>query len=254
MEVPSIIHEQNAVPGRSNAMFFRIADRVAVSFEETVRSAGIDPEKAVVTGNPIRAAMFKDDKEEALNGFGLAKEAFTILVIGGSQGARSLNDAFLRAIAKIDKDMLASLQIIHITGVRDYSRVTADYEATGVTHRVFSFIDRIEDAYSAADLVITRAGASAIFEIAFFGRPMILVPYPLAMSHQASNAGVFADRLAAVMIRESGSLDEALREKVSELFGNRDRRRSLGESARRMSIPEAAENLAGEVLKLARKG
>jgi len=250
LRIPSVVHEQNAVPGRANKALFRLADRVAISFEETRRSLGPDRDKAVVTGNPIRTEIFRDDRTGGIRRFGLDLNKFTILVIGGSQGARVLNTTFIEALALADPKVKADLQVIHIAGVKDYERALKEYAGAGVDHRVHSFIDRIEEAYAAADLVVTRSGASAIFELAYLGKPMILVPYPFAASHQAENAAVFARDGAAVLLDETGLSGEIFGDAILGLMNDRQRLRDMGSAAKRQSVPDAAGILANEIFKL----
>lgn len=251
--IPTVAHEQNVAPGRANAILFRLVNRIAISFDGTKKFLGADLKKAVFTGNPIRQKLFRDDKELGITRFGLDENKFTILVIGGSQGAHFLNHTFIRALSSLREDLKSSLQVIHITGLKDYEWAIKSYEDLGaVEHRVYSFIDRIEEAYSASDLVVTRSGASAIFEIAFFGRPMILIPYPFAMSHQKENARVFVETGAAVEIDEHDLSDEMFKNTISSLVSDRDRLKSMAEAAKRLSVPEASNNLAREVLNLNR--
>jgi len=251
--VPRMVHEQNAVPGRANAVLFRFADRIAVSFEETKKYLGAYAKKAVFTGNPIRASLLKDDKAGNIKKLGLDPQKFTILVIGGSQGAHNLNKAFLKSLSKIDEDIRRSLQIIHITGVTDYGWASTAYKELSVEHRVHSFLDRIEEAYSASDLIVTRSGASAIFEIAYFGRPMILIPYPFALSHQSENARIFSTGGAAVEIDEKDLSGDLMKERIEGLLKDRNKLSEMGESARRMSVPDSSHSLAQMVLNIRKR-
>ena len=251
--VPKILHEQNVVPGRANRFLFTMADRIAISFNETKELLGTDAAKAVFTGNPIRTEDFKDDKAKGLKRFGLDAKNFTILVVGGSQGAHVLNTAFIEALSRLDREIKSSLQVIHITGIKDYEWALGAYKKLGLEHRVNSFVDRIEEAYSASDLIVTRSGASAIFEIAFFGKPMMLIPYPFAMSHQAENAGVFSKKGAAITIDENALSAEVFKENITSLFKDRNRLKRLAECAKRLSVPDASDRLAEEVLAIAKK-
>lgn len=252
LRIPTVVHEQNVVPGRANLFLFRLADKIAISFEETRKFLGPNNSNAVFTGNPIRLAMLKDDKEKGIEVFGLSKDRFTILVVGGSQGAHFLNETFVGALRGLDESARRSLQIIHITGVKDYEPVSSEYKKLNIDHRVYSFIDRIEEAYSASDLVVTRSGASAIFEIALYGRPMVLVPYPFAKAHQIENAKAFADKGAAVEIEERGLSAEAFRDKILGLLASRQTLREMGDKAKSLSVPHSSEMLAEAVLNYAR--
>ena len=116
-----------------------------------------------------------------------------------------------------------------------------------------SFLDRIEEAYSASDLIVTRSGASAIFEIAYFGRPMILIPYPFALSHQSENARIFSTKGAAIQIDEKDLSPDIMKDKIEDLLNNRKRLNEMGESARRISMPDSSCSLAEEVLSLGKR-
>lgn len=253
LRIPRIVHEQNAVPGRANNILFRFADRIAVSFEETKEYLGRFNRKAVFTGNPIRITLLNDDKPGSVKKLGLDPGKFTILIIGGSQGAHNLNKAFLQALAEFDKRKGSLLQIIHITGILDYGWASQAYKELGLEHRVFSFIDNIEEAYSASDLVITRSGASAIFEIAYFARPMILVPYPFASSHQAENARIFSKGGAAIQIDEKEMSGSLIKDKIECFLDDRAILDEMGKRAKNLSVPDSSYNLAGEVLKIAKR-
>lgn len=250
MRISTIVHEQNVVPGRANNVLFKLADRVALSFEETKSSMGGCARKAVLTGNPIRTEILKSDRIYSVKRFGLDESKFTILVIGGSQGAAFLNRSFIDALSAIDTEARGSLQIIHITGVKDYEWALKAYEGLGVDYRVHSFIDRIEEAYGAADLVVTRSGASAIFELAILRKPMILIPYPYAMSHQLDNALVFAGRHAAIVLEEKDLSRTKLGALISELVRDKDKLHSLGEAAGELAKPQASKTLADEIMSL----
>lgn len=244
LRIPRVVHEQNVLPGRANKLFFRLADTVAVSFKETFRHIPAARHKAVFTGNPIRAGEFTNDRPAGAAALGIDKEKFTVLVVGGSQGARFLNETFVDAVAGLRSDM----QIIHITGVKDYAWVAEAYAKANVPHRVYSFLDRIEEAYSAADLVVTRSGASAVFELAFFGKPMILVPYPFANGHQVENAKVFSRSGAAVTFEERSLSSDLVRQTIKNFIDDREKLRAMGEHARRLSVPESSELLANIIL------
>ena len=256
LRISRIVHEQNVVPGRANMFLFKLVDKVAISFEETrlIRSIGKDTGKLVFTGNPMRSEVLKEDRAGGIKRFGLDESKFTILIIGGSQGAHFLNEAFIGAMASLDNNIRRSFQVIHLTGIKDYEWAVKTYSGIdGLESRVYSFIDRIEEAYSASDLVITRAGASAIFEVAYFAKPMILVPYPFAMSHQGENAKVFSRKGAAVVIDENTLSAETFKDNILRLFNDKVALKDLGNSAKRLSSPVASMNLAREVLKLSEK-
>ncbi|MBP7055749.1 MAG: undecaprenyldiphospho-muramoylpentapeptide beta-N-acetylglucosaminyltransferase [Candidatus Omnitrophica bacterium] len=243
-----VLHEQNVSPGRANKLLFRFADSIGLSFRETETHLGRDSKKAVFTGNPIRDEMFKDDHPGGIKKFGLDIQKFTILVVGGSQGAHRLNQLFVDSIALLEKTFREKIQIIHLTGIKDYNWVVEAYRKSDVNHSVHTFIDRIEEAYSASDMIVTRSGASAIFEAALFARPMVLVPYPFALNHQMENAKVFAKKGAAIILEESAADAGAFRDAITELVGDSAKRGALSSSARAMAVPDASDKLAKVVL------
>lgn len=249
--IPRILHEQNVSAGRANKFLFRFADKIAISFKETGPLLGPYAGKAVFTGNPVRREIFRDDRELGISRFGLDERRFTILVIGGSQGAHFLNETFIRSLNGTEEALRGTLQVIHITGIKDYEWAIKEYDCLkGIEARVYSFIDRIEEAYSASDLVVTRSGASAIFELAFFAKAMILVPYPFANAHQAENAQIFSEKGAAVKLDERSLSVKLFKDTLLGLVNDKDRLRKMGESARTLSVPNASSNLADEVLSL----
>jgi UDP-N-acetylglucosamine--N-acetylmuramyl-(pentapeptide) pyrophosphoryl-undecaprenol N-acetylglucosamine transferase len=254
--IPRIVHEQNFSPGRANKVLFRFADKIAVSFNQTASAKvlGRNASKCVFTGNPLRRQVLKDDRDSGIKLFALDGKKFTILVIGGSQGSHFLNESFINAMSQIDKGLRSSFQVIHLTGIKDYEWAVKAYAGIdGLESRVHSFIDRIEEAYSSADLAITRAGSSAIFELACFAKAMILVPYPFAMSHQVENAKAFEEEGAAMVIEENKLSAEAFKDNILRLFKDRDLLKKIGNSAKRLSRPDASDKFAGEVIKLSEK-
>lgn len=193
--VPILIHEQNVQPGRANALLGRLAGAVAVSFEETKRLWPQVASKMVMTGNPIR---FADEPatvpnaclpgRQARQQWGVADDTRTVLAMGGSGGAAVINEALPAACARLPRELLAQLLVIHLTGNHRTEAVQARYRALGIPARVIPFLDQMASAYRVADVVVARAGASTVAELAHFGCPAIFVPYPYARRHQWSNA------------------------------------------------------------------
>jgi len=247
--VPTVVHEQNVVPGRANKILFSLADKVAVSFADTISHIPSDQKKKfLVTGNPIRSGDVKPDRLATLKSFGLDSAKFTVLVVGGSQGAHVLNENFVRSIGQMEEALRASLQILHLTGVKDYEWAVEEYGRMGPSgafvSRVYSFIDRIDDAYAAADLIVTRAGSSALFEVACFGKAMIVVPYPYAMSHQLENARAFSSRGGAIVVEEKDLSMSFFKDTIEALLKDRSGLKALGDAAKALSTPRASDNLA----------
>lgn len=252
LRIPRVLHEQNVVPGRANKALFRLANKVALTFEESLKFLGAYQAKAAITGNPIRASIFKDNRLESMKSFGFEPNRFTILVIGGSQGAHFLNESFVNALSGLDAKARCALQVIHITGIKDYEWAKSEYIKMGLAGKVFSFIDDIHEAYSASDLVVTRSGASAIFEAALFGKAMILVPYPFASAHQGENAKAFSRKGAAIEVAENNLTAESFKYSIMSLLSDRKRLIKLGEAAKKLSVPDSANRLAEQILSLAK--
>ena len=239
--VPRVIHEQNAIPGLANRALGGMASAVAVSFANT---AGFFPARRTqVTGNPVRAEIRAGDPPSARARLGLAGDAFTVLVFGGSQGAHRLNQAVLESLPELARDG-ENLQFVHATGARDLADVRRGYEASGVRARVEPFIDDMAPAYQAADFVVCRAGAGTVFELAVVGKPALLVPFPYAANdHQRLNAEAAVEAGAAWILldrycdgqRVAASV-RAAREKPGQLA-------EMGRRALALARPDAADRI-----------
>ena len=250
LKVPTLIHEQNVMPGRANRLLSKFVRRIALGFEEAENYFKGKP--TVVTGNPIREHILNNNtgREKALKEFGLEADRFTILVMGGSQGASGLNVLFIYALLRIEDRM--GLQVIHLTGERDYEIIKADYGALILKYKVFSFLDRMEVAYRVCDLVISRAGASTISELTALGLPAILIPYTGAGAHQLENAKYLASRGAAIMLEEENANPTRLKVALAELLKDRQRLKSMARASKALGQPEATRRLADVVAEIAR--
>ncbi len=216
--IKTLIHEQNVLPGKANRLLAHFSDRVAVSFAETKDYLNINPRKVVLTGNPLRKQLRRIDKAAALDSFGLSRDKFTLLVMGGSQGSRNINSGFLKAIESLDKT--SSYQVIHLTGELDYATVKQAYERMGIEAKVFVFFENMEQVYSASDLAVSRAGATTIAELSYFGLPAVLIPYPFAYAHQYNNARVLEEAKRAAIINDSDLDSPKLKETLSSLIND----------------------------------
>jgi UDP-N-acetylglucosamine--N-acetylmuramyl-(pentapeptide) pyrophosphoryl-undecaprenol N-acetylglucosamine transferase len=227
--VPVMIHEQNVLPGRANRFLSSVSDRVAISFRETARYLSSCRTKLVWTGNTVRASLADIDRNKALEYFGLSAGRITILVMGGSQASRRINFAF----ALIFKALAASksVQVIHLCGDADIHDLEREYGAHNASVRLVSFLSEMQYGYSAADLVISRAGATTVAELMRYRKPAILIPYPYANAHQDANAQFLAAAGCAAVVRDEhlsvgglgGALEAALRPDTLERM-----RRSYG--------------------------
>jgi len=196
----TIIHEQNVIPGKANKLLSKFADKIAISFAETTNYLTACPQNLTFTGNPLRKSLCIIEKKQALDFFGLDSGKFTIIISGGSQGSSRINEGFLGALRNIaDK---TKLQVIHLTGEKDFGGLEVAYQAIDIRVKLFSFLEKMQYAYSAADLAITRAGAMTISELIYFNLPAILVPYPFAEEHQLANARVLESGGCAIVIND----------------------------------------------------
>ncbi|MCX5697804.1 MAG: undecaprenyldiphospho-muramoylpentapeptide beta-N-acetylglucosaminyltransferase [Candidatus Omnitrophica bacterium] len=195
-----VLHEQNVIPGMANRILAFCADRIALSFRETLRYLKHYHDKIFVTGNPLRKKLCVIPRQEALGYLGLQENKFTILVMGGSQGSQRINMEFMRCISLLENR--SSFQVIHLAGGRDYDVLEKAYSVLKINFRLFCFLEAMQYAYSAADLVISRSGATTITELNFFKVPAILIPYPFAHKHQLENARILSERGGAVILEE----------------------------------------------------
>lgn len=252
--VPCAIQEQNAVPGWANRILGRIVSVVFVSFEQARSWFGRASKKdrVVVSGNPVRRKIVSALGRVAEKG-PIGKDAgkVAILVVGGSQGAHGLNLMVLDAVAELAADDRQRISIRHQSGKADLDMVGSRYTDLGMDAEVEPFIEDMADAYGKADLVISRAGAGAVSEIAIAGLPSILVPYPFAASdHQAANAGVLVEAGAALMFREKATGPGEFCEALRRIIADADRRRSMSARAKSAARPEAAAMIVDKCLEL----
>ncbi len=248
--VPMAIHEQNAFPGITNRLLSRIADKVFISFEDSKEYLkGPEP---LVVGTPIRQELLsRGDKQTK------GSKSFTLLVLGGSQGARAINQAMVEAVPFLGRDG-RKLNVIHQTGEHDYDRVRRDYEdmkketaSNKITIELYPFIEDMAWAYGEADLVVSRAGASTLFELAALAKPSILVPYPFAANnHQEMNTKAMARAGGALLITQKELSGPLLAETIAGLMNNQARLKQMAEAARCLARPEAASRIAEQLLEL----
>ena len=201
------------------------------------------------TGNPIRLEMLTNNKVKSCQQLGISEDIFTILIMGGSQGSTFLNKTASRAVQIAAGKLNNKVQIIHLTGRSECEIVKGYYNTGTVVAKVFPFLERIDAAYAASDFVISRSGAAAIFEVAYYAKPMILIPYPNPMNSQRFNAEYFSKKGAAVYIEEAEVDAQKLASEIFEIVSNRDRINSMAKAAVELAKPNAADLLAEEVVK-----
>jgi UDP-N-acetylglucosamine--N-acetylmuramyl-(pentapeptide) pyrophosphoryl-undecaprenol N-acetylglucosamine transferase len=244
MSVPTAIHEQNTFPGLTNRLLCRFVDRVFISFDEsrTHFKGGV----IVLTGNPVREDILRGAERGHPGG-----PEFTILVMGGSQGASAINAAFVEGFEILHREG-RTLKVIHQTGERDYARVEAHYQRQGLKGEIQPFIQDMAKAYMEADLVIGRAGATTLFELAALGKPSILVPYPHAANrHQEKNAMALVNEGGAEMIDQSELTGQALAGVIVKYMDHPEALYTMGERARRMAQPHAARMIVDQLVEMA---
>lgn len=244
----TLIHESNAVPGKANRWASRLADHVAVGMADCAGYFGRKP--VTVTGTPIREALRRGKVVDAHARLGLETGRLTVLVAGGSQGAHAINERVAGALPWL-KPRADALQFVHLAGANDEEYMRETYEKNGFRAIVMSFCDHMELAYSAADVVVARSGASTLTEIAAFGLPAILVPYPhSAGNHQWYNARVFERAGAARLIEQSSADGEAadrgerFARVIGDLLDDETCRRRMARAARSLAVDDAADRIA----------
>jgi len=238
-----LVHEQNVIPGRANRISGFFADSIAVSFEASRRHvAPVCRGKTVVTQFPLRQSLAPLDAEAARRSFGFDSSRFTLLVLGGSQGARRLNTAVPEALGK--SGIADRVQVIHLCGKGDARVLEGRYASLRIPCQVFSFLSEMERAYSAADMAVSRAGSGVLHELIYFGVPSVLIPYPYAGGHQVANARAVAQEGAALMIEEGGLETGALGQLIRIMCTDGIRRKTMKTVARRMRTAETGINLA----------
>ncbi len=212
--IQTLIHEQNVVPGAANRLMARFAGAVALSYEET-RSRLPGSRRTRVTGNPIRKAIERPCRNEALAFFGFSPEKTTMLVLGGSQGAESINAFFIDSLSLWSDELKNTLQVLHLCGRMKPAESEAACAAKGVQARAFSFFEKMDLAYGAADFAVGRAGATFLAEIETKKMPAVLVPYPYGDGHQRYNAEAFARRHQATVIEQKDLSAKKMAELIS---------------------------------------
>ncbi|TDQ82867.1 undecaprenyldiphospho-muramoylpentapeptide beta-N-acetylglucosaminyltransferase [Sphingobacterium yanglingense] len=251
MGVPTLIQEQNSFAGKTNKSLGKKAKKVCVAYEGMEQFFA--KEKVLLTGNPIRRASvdIEGKKGEALVDFGLEAGKKTILVTGGSLGAGTLNDCVKN---NIDKLNAAGVQVIWQCGGYYVDKLTAELGGKLPNSiKMSAFLQRMDYAYAAADLIVARAGAGTISELCVVGKPVILVPSPnVAEDHQTKNAMALVNRDAAVMVKDVEARD-VLVDKILELLNDAPAAETLGQNIEKMALLDADEVIAREVLKLIKK-
>ena len=249
MGVKTLIQEQNSYAGLTNKLLAKRAGKICTAYEGMERF--FPAERIRLTGNPLRGRFSKEgaSRREALAHFGLAEDKKTILVVGGSLGTRTLNEMMKQWIASLEGE--PQVQVIWQTG-KYYEREMQAFLAEHPTEGIWqgAFIDRMDYAYAAADLVISRSGAGTVSELCLVAKPVLFVPSPnVAEDHQTANARALVKEGAAVMVADKVCCDEAMAEAM-RLMQDEEALRRMSENLERLARPNAAEDIVDEILKL----
>ena len=251
MGIPTLIQEQNSYAGVTNKLLAKSAKKICVAYDGMERF--FPAEKIIKTGNPVRQNLLdaKVTKEEATKSFGLDPQKNTVLVIGGSLGARTVNESILQHLEEIR--LSKDVQFIWQTG-KYYSKEISEALAKEVpveNMKVMDFISNMDNAYMAADLVISRAGASSISELCLLKKPCILVPSPnVAEDHQTKNAQALSTRGAAIFVKDSDARNELIPLALKTVMDDAQLS-SLSENVGKLAYHDSAKKIADEVYKLA---
>lgn len=238
LRIPLALQEQNSQLGLTNKMLLPLADRLYISFPSSLQ----DHPRVRLTGNPVRSGFLQTKRPNLRH-----DTPFTVLVCGGSQGARAINTAVMDAMNIIG----GRIRLIHQTGILDEERVKAHYSDRRLPVEVFAFIRDMATAYAESDLVVCRAGASTIAEITVSGKPAILIPFPHAAGdHQRMNALTLVEAGAAECILESELTGEVLAERIQHGMSHPDVLAAMAEASRKLGRPDAADTIVQDIVEL----
>lgn len=234
LRIPTAIQEQNLLPGSANRLLGKIVDKIFISFENSINY--FPAHKVKLTGNPIRWSRQEDKNKKK-------SSRFNIFILGGSRGAKSINDVMVEALdfLRSEKD---SLHFIHQTGQEQFEAVRLKYQENNMSCEVSPFIFNMDDHYKKSNLVISRAGASTIAEITVFGRASILIPFPFAANnHQQLNAEYLARRGAAILIKNSELNGKKIAELIKELMQKTNKISAMEKASSGMAKKDAGKNI-----------
>lgn len=248
LRIPVLIQEQDVYPGITTRLLARKADKICIPYQAAREHFPGKDEHLIVTGNPVRQGLTGFSREEALRRYDLKDERLTVFVFGGSQGARSINTAMADLVDWLVNDK--QCQILWQTGDKLYNEVTA---AVGQRKNVVvkAYIEDMGTAYAASDIIVCRAGAGSLTELAIVAKPAILIPYPYAAgNHQERNSMLIEKEGAAVMIAEKGDWQPQLKQELQLLIDDPQQREEKRNNWKKLAREDAAQTIATEILKL----
>ncbi|MFB5660656.1 undecaprenyldiphospho-muramoylpentapeptide beta-N-acetylglucosaminyltransferase [Alteribacillus sp. HJP-4] len=251
MKIPTMIHEQNSVPGLTNKFLSRYTEKVAVSFADSVQY--FPKEKTILTGNPRASEVVQQKTANPLPELGLKENIKTVLVVGGSRGARPINEAFLEALPDIAE---RKWQYLYVTGSVHYDKVMEEAKKAGSPENVSiqPFIHNMPEVLAHSDLIVTRAGATTLAEITALGLPSILIPSPyVTNNHQEKNAQSLRTSGAAIVRNEQEMNGRLLLEDTDAVLNNETKWKEMHSAALSLATPNAAEHLYDTILNLVKR-
>lgn len=252
-KIPIIIHESDSIPGLANKIATRLAKKIIVSFEGAKKY--FPPQKTIILGNPVREELTQGNKEEGKNLFGLSLEKPVILIMGGSQGAQKINEIVLNSLPRL----LERCEVIHICGEKNFNSLKKESEKLSTnqemikTYHLYPFLeeDRLKHACAVSDIIINRASAGAVFEIAALGKPSILIPLSTAASdHQTKNALTLAKTGGAIVLEEENLTINMFLDAIFGLLNNPEKMKEMREKAKSFYKPETNQKIAEEIISL----
>ena len=247
MGVPTVIQEQNSYPGITNKWLSKFAKKICVAYDNLERF--FPASKLVFTGNPVRQDLIGTEgkREEGIARFGLDPNKKTVLVLGGSLGSRRINQLIAKELTWLQAQ---GVQVIWQCGKFYFEEYRHHSDKDGI--QVLSFIDRMDLVYAAADIVISRAGASSVSELCIVGKPTLFIPSPnVAEDHQTKNADAIVNKGGALMLKES-QLDTQFQPLFGDLIANEDKQQKLGENMKKLAKVNATNDIVEEIIKLLR--
>ena len=251
MGIPTVLLEQNVVPGKATKLLSHFAREVHVAYGESVQHLGRRA-KVIVSGNPVRGSLFVSDRKSSMREFDLDENLKTGLVFGGSRGARSINRAFADAAHVLSKH--DELQFIVQTGEDDLQWVSESCTKAKLKAYIAPFIHGMEKAYACADIVVCRAGATTVAELTALGLPSILIPYPYsAGGHQEKNARILQDAGASVLVYDRRLTGETLASLIFKTLKSEARLESMAAAAKALGRRDAGRSIAQSILSAGRK-
>lgn len=246
-KIPVVLHEQNCLPGKATNFLAKNAAAICVSYADSAAYLGIYKSKIVFTGNPIRPEMLAAGAKLRVH------QTSNVLVFGGSQGAHSINLAMIEALDRLES-VRTKITITHLSGTNDQSLVEKGYQERNFNVSIAPYRNDMHEAYMKASLVVARAGAATLAELAYFGLPSILIPYPYAAEdHQRINAEVFVQAGAARMILDQDLNSNTLANNISEMIQNGTVLQNMSKAAQKLAQPHAAEEIVKVITGIKRR-